>query len=161
MIEIERKFLVLNHSFEAEASAKHEVVQGYLSRVPERTVRIRIMGQKAFITIKGVSNESGLSRFEWEKEIDTTEAHELLALCEKPIIAKTRYIVPYKKHIFEVDVFSGANKGLVLAEIELEKETSIFEKPSWLGKEVTGDKRYYNAFLSQHCFSEWDDEKVV
>lgn len=147
MIEIERKFLVLNHSFEAEASAKHEVVQGYLSRVPERTVRIRIMGQKAFITIKGVSNESGLSRFEWEKEIDTTEAKELLGLCEKPIIAKTRYIVPYQKHIFEVDVFSGANKGLVLAEIELEKETSIFEKPSWLGKEVTGDLNYYNAGL--------------
>jgi adenylate cyclase len=148
MIEIERKFLVLNHAFEAEASAKHEVTQGYLSRVPERTVRVRIIGQKAFITIKGVSNESGLSRFEWEKEIDTTEAKELLGLCEKPIIAKTRYIVPYQKHIFEVDVFSGANKGLVLAEIELETETTFFEKPSWLGKEVTGDKRYYNAFLS-------------
>jgi adenylate cyclase len=148
MIEIERKFLVLNHSFEAAASEKHKVLQGYLSRVPERTVRVRIMGQKAFITIKGVSNESGLSRFEWEKEIDTTEAKELLELCEKPIIAKTRYIVPYKNHIFEVDVFEQANNGLVLAEIELETETTFFEKPSWLGKEVTGDKKYYNAFLS-------------
>jgi adenylate cyclase len=148
MIEIERKFLVLNHSFEAAASAKYKVLQGYLSRVPERTVRVRIMGQKAFITIKGISNESGLSRFEWEKEIEIAEAQELLALCEKPIVAKTRYIVPYKNHIFEVDVFEQANKGLVLAEIELETETTFFEKPSWLGKEVTGDKKYYNAFLS-------------
>lgn len=148
MIEIERKFLVLNHSFEAAASAKYKVLQGYLSRVPERTVRVRIMGQKAFITIKGISNESGLSRFEWEKEIEIAEAQELLALCEKPIVAKTRYIVPYKNHIFEVDVFEQANKGLVLAEIELETETTFFEKPLWLGKEVTGDKKYYNAFLS-------------
>jgi adenylate cyclase len=148
MIEIERKFLVLNHSFEAEAIAKYDVVQGYLSRVPERTVRIRILGKKAFITIKGISNESGLSRFEWEKEIEIAEAQELLLLCEKPIVAKTRYIVPYKTHTFEVDIFSEANKGLVLAEIELETESTPFEKPSWLGKEVTGDKRFYNSFLS-------------
>ena len=155
MIEIERKFLVTADAFKVAAFAQNRIKQGYLSSVPERTVRIRIKGDKGFLTIKGVSNESGLSRFEWEKEIPVEEAEKLLLLCEKGVIDKTRFEVKAGAHVFEVDEFYGENEGLTVAEIELGSETEIFEKPEWLGKEVTHDKRYYNSYLSNCPFSKW------
>jgi len=155
MIEIERKFLVTSHDFKAAAFAKNRIAQGYLSVVPERNVRVRIKGEQGFLTIKGISNESGLSRFEWEKEIPVDEALALLKLCEKGIIDKTRFEVKIGNHIFEVDEFYGENEGLIIAEIELESESETFEKPIWLGKEVTNDQRYYNSFLSKNPFTAW------
>lgn len=156
MIEIERKFLVLTDDFKKEAFSEKRIKQGYLSSIPERTVRVRTKGDKAFLTIKGASNESGLSRFEWEKEIAIGEAEKLLLLCEKGIIDKTRYEVNFENHLFEIDVFYGENQGLVMAEIELKSEQEFFEKPTWLGKEVTGDARFYNAYLSKNPFKDWD-----
>ena len=156
MIEIERKFLVNSNAFKTEAFTQNRIAQGYLSSVPGRTVRVRIKGNKGYLTIKGSSNESGLSRFEWEKEIPVDEAIELLKLCEKGIIDKTRFEVKIGNHIFEIDEFYGENEGLIMAEIELNSETETFEKPSWLGIEVTNDKRYYNSYLSQNPFMKWD-----
>ncbi|MBG6186620.1 CYTH domain-containing protein [Flavobacterium sp. CAN_S2] len=155
MIEIERKFLVKNDSFKREAFAKNHIAQGYLSSVPERTVRVRIKGEKGFLTIKGASNDSGLSRFEWEKEIPVSEAKSLLLLCEKGVIDKTRFEIKKGNHVFEVDEFYNDNEGLIVAEIELDSENDTFEKPDWLGKEVTGDIRYYNAYLSKNPFKNW------
>ena len=155
MIEIERKFLVTSEAFKKEAFAQNRIAQGYLSSVPERTVRVRIKGDKGFLTIKGASNETGLSRFEWEKEIPVDEATALLKLCEKGIIDKTRFEVKIGNHIFEVDEFYGENKGLIIAEVELKSETETFEKPVWLGKEVTNDIRYYNSYLSKNPFRNW------
>ena len=155
MIEIERKFLVTSDAFKKEAFAQNRIAQGYLSSVPERTVRVRIKGDKGFLTIKGASNETGLSRFEWEKEIPVNEATALLKLCEKGIIDKTRFEVKIGNHIFEVDEFYGENKGLIIAEVELKSETETFEKPVWLGKEVTNDIRYYNSYLSKNPFTNW------
>lgn len=152
--EIERKFLVIGE-YKSLAKESCRIAQGYLSSVPERTVRIRIKGEKGFITIKGKSNASGLSRYEWEKEIPLAEAQELLALCESGIIDKTRYLVEFENHTFEVDEFHRENEGLVMAEIELEQETSPFAKPDWLGEELSGDVRYYNAYLSQHPYKSW------
>ena len=128
-------------------------MQGYICSDPDRTVRVRVRGDKGFLTIKGRGSEDGLSRYEWEKEIPVTEAVELMALCGSGVIDKTRYLVPFGKHTYEVDVFHGANEGLVLAEIELSDEQEAFEMPSWLGEEVTGDVRYYNSMLSLHPFS--------
>jgi adenylate cyclase len=155
MIEIERKFLVRNDSFKKEAFAKNHIAQGYLSSVPERTVRVRIKGEKGFLTIKGASNDSGLSRFEWEKEIPVSEAKSLLLLCEKGVIDKTRFEIKKGNHVFEVDEFYNDNEGLIVAEIELDSENDTFEIPDWLGKEVTGDIRYYNAYLSKNPFKNW------
>lgn len=155
MIEIERKFLVTSKAFLDEFRAKNRIVQGYLSSVPERTVRVRIKGEKGFLTIKGKSSDSGMSRMEWEKEIALEEAEQLLRLCEAGVIDKIRYEIPVGKHLYEVDVFSGENEGLILAEIELESENEAFEKPNWLGMEVTNDTRYYNAYLSQKPFKTW------
>ena len=155
MIEIERKFLVTSQAFKKEAFAQSQIAQGYLSSILERTVRVRIKGDKGFLTIKGASNESGLSRFEWEKEIPVVEATALLKLCEKGVIDKTRFEVKIGNHIFEVDEFYGENEGLIIAEIELQSESETFEKPDWIGKEVTTDKRYYNSCLSQHPFRDW------
>jgi adenylate cyclase len=155
MIEIERKFLVSSEEFKKKAITYNQIAQGYLSSVPERTVRVRIKGKKGFLTIKGASNESGLSRYEWEKEIPIDEAHQLLQLCEKGVIEKTRYEVKIGNHIFEVDEFYGENKGLLIAEVELESETDFFEKPGWLGQEVTNDIRYYNSYLSRTPYSKW------
>jgi adenylate cyclase len=152
--EIERKFLV-HEGFRTFAYSHTRITQGYLSSVPERIVRIRINGEKGFITIKGVSDISGISRYEWEKEIPVTDARELLALCEPGIIDKSRYLVQVGKFTFEVDEFYGENEGLVVAEVELSSEEELFEKPAWLGKEVTGDKRYYNSKLAKNPFSEW------
>ena len=155
MIEIERKFLVTSDTFKTAAFIQNRITQGYLSSIPERTVRVRIKGDRGFLTIKGASNESGLSRFEWEKEIPVDEAKKILLLCEKRVIDKTRFEVKVGNHIFEVDEFHGENKGLIIAEIELANETEIFEKPDWLGKEVTNDNRYYNSYLSNNPFTKW------
>jgi adenylate cyclase len=155
MIEIERKFLVTSDAFKKEAFAQNRIKQGYLSSVPERTVRVRIKGNKGFLTIKGLSNDSGLSRFEWEKEIPIDDAEKLLLLCEAGVIDKIRFEVKTAKHIVEIDEFYGDNEGLIMAEIELESETESFEKPSWLGTEVTNDKRYYNSYLSGNPFKNW------
>ncbi len=156
MIEIERKFLTTSDDFKALAFKQNRIIQGYLSRIPERTVRIRIRDEKGFLTIKGKTNTSGLSRFEWEKEIPVDEAKALLHLCEKGVIDKIRYEVKVGGHIFEVDEFYGENKGLIVAEIELQSENETFEKPIWLGKEVTHEIKYYNSYLSKKPFLEWD-----
>ncbi len=153
-MEIERKFLVKGE-FKNLAKKKTLIRQGYLSSVPERTVRIRVKGESGFITVKGKSNASGLSRFEWEKEIPLCEAEELLGICEPGIIEKTRYLVQSGEHTYEVDEFYGVNEGLIIAELELKSEDETFFKPEWLGDEVTGDKRYYNAYLVKHPFKTW------
>lgn len=155
MQEIERKFLVHSLDFIAEASSSQKIAQGYLNSHPERTVRIRIKDQKGFITIKGQGDATGTTRFEWEKEIDLEEAKALLKLCETGVIDKTRYLISKGKHTFEVDIFEGENKGLIMAEIELSDANETFEKPSWLAKEVTNDERYYNAYLSKKPFTSW------
>lgn len=155
MNEIERKFLVTSTEFLSESIRSNRIVQGYLNSNPERTVRIRIKGTQGFITIKGKGNESGTTRFEWEREIEVTEAEQLLLLCEDGVIDKVRYEIPSGKHLYEVDVFEGDNKGLIIAEIELENENESFEKPNWLGEEVTGDDRYYNASLSISSYKNW------
>lgn len=152
--EIERKFLVRG-DFRSLASASVRIVQGYLSSVPERTVRIRVRGEQGFITVKGKSSKDGLRRYEWEKEIPLKEAKELLHLCEPGVIDKTRYLVPCQGHLFEVDEFHGENVGLIVAEIELESEEETFERPAWLGKEVTGDLKYYNAMLARQPYRTW------
>ncbi|MGE5944197.1 MAG: CYTH domain-containing protein [Flavobacteriales bacterium] len=155
MIEIERKFLVTSNTYKLEAFKQSRIVQGFLNTDKERTVRVRIKGENGFLTIKGVSSDNGLSRFEWEKEISINEAENLLKLCEKGIIEKIRYEVKVGNHIFEVDEFYGDNNGLVIAEIELATETEVYEKPIWLGKEVTGDIRYYNSQLSKQPYNTW------
>ena len=155
MEEIERKFLVESTDFIKESTINNRIVQGYLNSNPERTVRVRIKGNKGFLTIKGKGNENGTTRFEWEKEISLSEAEALLQLCESGIIDKIRYEIPLGKHTFEVDVFSGENQGLIIAEVELTFENEFFEQPNWLGKEVTGDKKYYNSHLSEHPFCSW------
>ena len=155
MIEIERKFLITSNAFKTEAFSQNKIAQGYLSSVPERTVRVRIKGDNGFITVKGISSDSGMSRFEWEKEIATDEAENLLKLCEKGIIDKTRFNIKVGNHTFEVDEFHGENEGLIIAEIELNSENEVFERPNWLGEEVTNDKRYYNSYLSNRPFKNW------
>ncbi|MEI8047637.1 MAG: CYTH domain-containing protein [Bacteroidota bacterium] len=157
--EIERKFLV-RKGFQFSAYNSTRIMQGYLSSVPERVVRVRIKGNSGYLTIKGISNSSGMSRYEWEKEIPVSEALELLALCEPGIIDKTRYLVPSGQFTFEVDEFSGENDGLVIAEIELSSEDDFFDKPEWLSTEVTGDARYYNSYLVRIPFSEWDKQDI-
>lgn len=153
--EIERKFLVKG-DFKKQAIKSHKIAQGYLSKVPERTVRIRIRDNQGFLTIKGISNASGTTRFEWEKEISKQEAENLLLLCEPSIIEKIRYIIPANNNLyFEVDEFLGENNGLIIAEIELPNENSFFEKPTWLGEEVTGNQKYYNAILAEKPFKDW------
>lgn len=155
MIEIERKFLVKNGLFKKEASCQYRIVQGFLSKHPERTVRVRIKNEKGFITVKGKSNQTGTSRFEWEKDIPFEEAEALLQICEPGRIDKIRYEVVVGQHTFEIDEFLGKNDGLVLAEIELKKENETYLKPHWLGEEVTGDVRYYNSQLSLNPFTAW------
>ena len=155
MQEIERKFLVHSLDFMTEAIQFEKIAQGYLNSTPERTVRIRIKNQKGFITIKGKGDETGTTRFEWEKEIEFHEAEALLNLCETGVIDKTRYLIPKGKHTFEVDIFEGENKGLIVAEIELSDANETFEKPNWLAKEVTGEEKYYNAYLSKNPFTTW------
>ena len=152
--EIERKFLVKG-DFKNLAVKSTRIIQGYLSSVPERTVRVRVKGDKGFITIKGIGSTSGARRFEWEKEISTTEANELLAICEPGVIDKTRFLVKAGPHTFEVDEFYGENEGLTVAEVELSSEGESFERPEWLGEEVTGDARYYNSMLMKNPYTKW------
>jgi len=153
--EIERKFLVKG-DFKPFVTKSTRITQGYLSSVPERTVRVRIKGEKGFLTIKGIGNASGASRFEWEKEISVEEAKSLLELCEPGIIDKTRYIVPEESGLlFEVDEFYGDNDGLTVAEIELPTEDQPFTKPEWLGEEVTGDVKYFNSMLMKNPYKNW------
>jgi adenylate cyclase len=152
--EIERKFLV-DGEYKTLAVKNTRIIQGYLSSVPERTVRVRVKGDKGFITIKGIGSASGASRYEWEKEISIEEAKELLAICEPGVIDKTRYIVKSGPHSFEVDEFYGDNLGLTVAEVELSSENEHFEKPEWLGKEVTGDTRFYNSMLMKNPYTKW------
>jgi CYTH domain-containing protein len=155
MIEIERKFLVKSEAFKKEAFKQTRISQGFLNTDKARTVRVRLKGEQGFITIKGASSESGLSRFEWEKEIPKQEAEALLELCEPSIIDKTRYEIKLGQHIYEVDEFYGDNSGLIVAEIELNTETETYIKPDWLGNEVTGDVKYYNSQLSKNPFKSW------
>lgn len=152
--EIERKFLV-REEFKTFAYTSERIMQGYLSSVPERTVRVRVKGDKGFLTIKGLPDKEGVSRYEWEKEISVDEAQELMKLCEPGVIDKVRYFVKCGTHIFEVDEFYGENAGLIVAEVELKSATEYFEHPEWLGEEVTGDVRYYNAMLSKRPFTKW------
>ena len=152
--EIERKFLVKG-DFKPFVQREIRIIQGYLSSVPERTVRVRTKGDKGFLTIKGIGNESGASRFEWESEISTDDAKNLLAICEPGVIDKTRYLVVVGKHTYEVDEFYGENDGLTVAEIELESEDEAFDKPEWLGEEVTGDVKYYNSMLMKNPYKNW------
>ena len=152
--EIERKFLVKGE-FKKFAAKQTRITQGYLSSVPERTVRVRVKGDKGFITIKGIGNAGGATRYEWEKEIPVAEVNELLEICEPGVIDKTRYNVPIGNFTFEVDEFYGENEGLVVAEVELKSESDVFEKPEWLGVEVTGDVKYYNSMLMKNPYTKW------
>lgn len=152
--EIERKFLVTG-PYKGDAHRATRIVQGYLSSVPERAVRVRISGDRGFLTIKGIGNASGASRYEWEREIPVVEAVELLALCEPGAIDKIRHLIRVGDHTFEVDEFLGDNAGLVLAEVELDSEDESIEMPPWIGAEVTGDPRYFNAMLMKHPFTRW------
>ena len=156
MIEIERKFLVNSNRYREQASSKSVIIQGYLNSDPLRTVRVRLRDQIGFLTVKGKSCDSGLSRFEWEKEISLVEAKALLQLCEKSVVSKTRFEISIGEHLFEVDEFSGPNEGLVIAEIELSSENEEFSKPDWVGREVTGEKKYYNSNLSKRPFGSWE-----
>lgn len=155
MIEIERKFLVVSDVFKSEAIRKSHIVQGFLNSDKERTVRIRLKDDEGFLTVKGLSDDDGLSRFEWETNITKTEAEALLKLCEKGVINKVRYEIPVGNHLFEVDEFFGDNEGLIIAEIELNDVNETFQKPNWLGEEVTGNTKYYNAQLSKQPFNTW------
>ncbi len=152
-IEIERKFLLKNDSWKKNTAGIY-YVQGYLNQTGENTVRIRIAGEKAFLTIKGKSE--GISRQEFEYKIPVEDAKDLLKLSQTPVIEKIRYKIEYAGKYWEVDEFLGKNAGLLVAEIELNAENEVFEKPDWVGKEVSGDKRYYNSYLARKPFSEWE-----
>ncbi|MBC8592394.1 CYTH domain-containing protein [Oscillospiraceae bacterium N12] len=152
--EIERKFLVVGE-YKTQAFAQSRIIQGYISSARGRTVRVRIRDGKGYLTIKGASNASGTSRYEWEKEIPLEEAEELMKLCEPGIIDKTRYLVRSGAHVFEVDEFYGENEGLTVAEVELGSEEEAFVKPDFIGVEVTGDIRYYNSQLMKNPYTTW------
>lgn len=146
-VEIERKFLVQSDQFKKEAFHHYKIVQGFLNKDPKRTVRVRLIEKKGYLTVKGLSSADGLSRFEWEKEISVVEAKDLLNLCDDNLIEKTRYMVKQDHHTFEIDVFEGRLKGVIIAEIELTSTNEAFVKPDWLGEEVTGNPKYYNSNL--------------
>jgi adenylate cyclase len=151
-VEIERKFLLAGTSWRALGQPVL-LRQGYLSSDPARVVRVRVEGDRAYMTIKGRS--TGATRGEWEYPIPLADANELLALCEQPLVEKYRRRIDFAGNVWEVDEFIGANQGLVLAEIELDSEQQQFDKPEWIGDDVTGDKRYYNSNLARHPFSSW------
>ena len=157
-LEIERKFLVRNDDYRRLAYSSSRICQGYICSGHGRTVRVRIRDQRGFLTIKGPSNADGISRYEFEKEITLDEAQHLMELCEPGRIDKTRYLVKSGVHTFEVDEFYGENEGLVMAEVELQSEDEAFEKPDFIGKEVTGDRRYYNGHLSKRPYSVWRED---
>ena len=153
-IEIERKYAVIG-DFKSFSTVHYDIAQGYLSTVPERTVRVRIKNDKGFLTIKGKAHNNGISRYEWEKEISVHEAEELLKLCEPFVIRKTRYEVYFENQKFEIDEFYAENEGLLIAELELESEDTIVNKPLWLGAEIVNDERYFNSQLSKNPFKLW------
>ncbi len=155
--EIERKFLVKG-PFKELASSSSRIMQGYISSMKGRTVRVRIRDEKGYLTIKGPSDQGGLVRYEFEKEISLQDARDLMKICEPGIIDKTRYLVPYEGHIFEVDEFYGENEGLILAEVELKAPDEPFERPAFLGREVTGDRRFYNSCMRVHPYSQWKED---
>jgi len=158
MQEIERKFLVTSEGYKAQSQLETPIVQGFLNTHPDRTVRVRIMGEQGFITVKGRSNKEGTTRFEWETEITVSDAEALLDLCEEGTVAKVRYHVKVADHLFEVDVFEEDNEGLIVAEVELKSADEDFQKPDWLGAEVTGETKYYNSQLSINPFKNWNHE---
>lgn len=153
--EIERKFLVKDDSYKALAYHASRIAQGYICSMRGRTVRVRIRDEKGYLTIKGPADAAGLGRYEWEKEITLEEARELMKLCEPGMIDKTRYLVQAGKHVFEVDEFYGENEGLTIAEVELAAKDEVYEKPDFVGEEVTGDVRYYNSFLMKKPYRSW------
>ena len=153
--EIERKFLVKDNSFKELAYSFSRIAQGYICSGRGRTVRVRIRDDRGYLTIKGPAGGNGLSRYEWEKEISLDEAKELMKLCEPGMIDKTRYLVRSGNHVFEVDEFYGENEGLVVAEVELSSEDEAFEKPAFIGEEVTGIAKYYNSFLMKYPYTKW------
>lgn len=152
--EIERKFLVTGE-YKSQAFAHSRIVQGYICSARGRTVRVRLRDGRGYLTIKGASDAAGMSRYEWEKEISREEAEELMKLCEEGVIDKTRYLVRSGSHVFEVDEFYGDNEGLVMAEVELASEDEPFDRPAFIGREVTGDVRYYNSQLMKHPYKSW------
>lgn len=154
-VEIERKFLVQG-DYKSLAVSHSRIRQGYICSSRGRTVRVRLRDDKGYLTIKGPSLNGGLSRYEFEKEISVDEALSLLCLCEPGMVDKNRWLVPVGKHVFEVDEFFGDNEGLVVAEVELAEETEDFERPAFLGMEVTGDRRYYNSSLRSNPYKKWD-----
>lgn len=154
-LEIERKFLVCGEGYKQQAFHHSRIKQGYISSRRGATVRVRLRDGQGFLTIKGPSDAKGMRRYEFEKEISAEEAAHLFELCEPGIIDKTRYLVRAGNHTFEVDEFYGDNQGLVMAEVELQSETETFEKPSFIGQEVTGDRRYYNSHLREYPYSQW------
>lgn len=154
--EIERKFLVKDNSYREKAFSSSHIKQGYICSARGRTVRIRIRDGKGYLTIKGASDSSGISRYEWEREIPLQEAEELMSLCEPGMIDKTRFLVRVGQNVFEVDEFYGENQGLVVAEVELGSENEDFERPDFLGEEVTGQVKYYNSFLMKNPYTHWN-----
>jgi len=154
-LEIERKFLIRHKGFKKNCFQKKKIVQGFLNSNKNRVVRVRMIDDKAFLTIKGVSDKSGSVRFEWEQKISSTDAKKLLDLCEKELIEKNRYYHRFGKHTVEIDEFLGRNEGLLLAEVELKNKDEPFLKPDYLGLEVTGREQYYNSNLSKHPFKDW------
>jgi CYTH domain-containing protein len=161
-LEIERKFLVkAGADFKSKACSSSRIKQGYIASGHGRTVRVRTRDHSAFLTIKGPSLDGGLSRYEFEKEITLDEAAHLFQLCEPGIIDKTRYLVEYGNHTFEVDEFYGDNEGLVMAEVELSSPDEPYEKPDFIGQEVTGDRRFYNSHLRQNPYCLWKNSLSV
>lgn len=156
-LEIERKFLVRNSDYKRQAFSSSRIQQGYICSGHGRTVRVRVRDDRGYLTIKGPSDKEGVVRYEFEKEITLEEARELMNLCEPGRVDKTRYLVKSGNHTFEVDEFYGENEGLVMAEVELQRADEPFEKPDFIGEEVTGDHRYTNAHLSKHPFQSWKE----
>lgn len=159
-LEIERKFLVRDDSYKQMAYDSSRITQGYICSARGRTVRVRLRGHRGYLTIKGPSDAAGMSRYEFEKEITADEAEQLFRLCEPGVIDKTRWLVRSGSHTFEVDEFYGDNEGLVVAEVELQSEDEPFEKPGFIGTEVTGDRRYYNSQLRVSPYSVWKETSV-
>ncbi len=159
-MEIERKFLVSGDDFRQLAYASDRIRQGYICSGHGRTVRVRLRGDRGYLTIKGSSADGGLSRYEFEKEITREEAEQLFLLCEPGVIDKTRYLVksPDGRHTFEVDEFYGDNEGLIMAEVELGAPDEPYEKPDFIGREVTGDHRYYNSHLRKNPYRLWKEK---
>jgi CYTH domain-containing protein len=160
-MEIERKFLVRNDVFIDASFASQRIVQGYICADAQRSVRVRIYGGKGFLTIKSAANERGWSRYEFEQPLTLEDAEDLMQLCLPGRIEKVRhYVKAACGRVWEVDVFHGANQGLIVAEIELASEDETFPLPSWIAEEVSGDPKYYNLMLSQHPYSSWHEDAL-